>query len=184
MIVNLGYCTSRCDVPASRLEEYVSELSALLKQPPFGIELHHQKIGDDVLAQILRVEPCGSLFGDIPIVLEQNGVPGLSLFVLESDDRFAEAAKDAHSDAVWGCCCGKVALVYRNPEKAVIWHETLHLLGAEDCYDCSDPEANPGPTCDLVNCIMQYAPSDDHLLERPFLCRQNILRVRGQLAPG
>ena len=58
--------------------------------------------------------------------------------------------------ALWGAeVTGLLATVYReNPDKYIIWHEVLHIFGAEDCYDVSGQN-----TCELSTCIMQYAPT-------------------------
>lgn len=73
-----------------------------------------------------------------------------------------------------GASNGPLALVYGSADKYVIWHEALHLLGARDCYDTSDPWQNPGPTCELPNCLMQYAPTSEAVRDWPFLCQNNL----------
>ena len=73
-----------------------------------------------------------------------------------------------------GVTNGRVAFVYGACDEHVLWHEALHTLGAEDCYDVEDQ----GPTCERDNCIMQYAPTKCNVGEWPFLCGDNVKRIR------
>lgn len=83
-------------------------------------------------------------------------------------------AREANQLARWGANCGSVSLYYGPPGKDSVWHEALHLLGAEDCYD----EKGNGPTCGLSNCIMQWVPTRSDADSWPFLCDKNCHAVR------
>lgn len=77
--------------------------------------------------------------------------------------------------AVWGATEWLVALVYSSLNRFIIWHEMLHLLRAEDCYD---PDDRDEVTCGFEGCIMQYAPTSCTVRQRPFLCDGNVQRIR------
>ena len=70
-----------------------------------------------------------------------------------------------------------IAYYFENPY--VLWHEAFHLLRAEDCYETdAGTVTDRGPTCDKANCIMQYAITDDKIGNWPFLCQENMERVK------
>jgi hypothetical protein len=78
--------------------------------------------------------------------------------------------------AKWGLTHPKrIALVY-NHNKYILWHEILHLFGAEDCYDYDNPHGKL--KCGLQNCLMQYAPILKTVGERPVLCKENIKLIQ------
>jgi hypothetical protein len=92
------------------------------------------------------------------------------------DSPIALAAKKENPLAEWGIALGLWAVVYAMNNKYIIWHESLHLYTAEDCYCRENPE---GPTtCELPGCIMQYAPCEGKVAPWPFLCRKNLDHVR------
>jgi hypothetical protein len=70
-----------------------------------------------------------------------------------------------------------VAYYFENPY--ILWHEAFHLLGAEDCYGTdAGIVTDRGPTCGKSNCIMQYAITDNKIGDWPFLCEENMERVK------
>ena len=97
------------------------------------------------------------------------------------DSALAMSAVEANPTAIWGARCGQFAAVYRH-DPYVIWHEVLHLLGAQDCYPPDAPEEDRLPTCGNQNCIMQYAPTNDRVGYPPFLCAVNVERMRDQFS--
>jgi len=105
-----------------------------------------------------------------------------AIIVTDLNHPFAELTKKALPLAEWGSAwVGMFGLVYQSPiTKPVVWHETLHVLGAEDCYDQSFPAKSP--TCEHPNCIMQYEPNDRCLKNGLSLCEKNrdLLRPRAQ----
>lgn len=62
----------------------------------------------------------------------------------------------------WGVALVSRAFVFEPSNVQVIWHEALHTIGADECYDkkrpkerfhlCTDPERK---------CLMQFAPSPE-----------------------
>ena len=81
------------------------------------------------------------------------------------------AARERLAHAQWGLSMkGIFSLTYCAGNKWILWHETLHLLGAQDHYSLKEFET----TCELPTCIMQYAPSELTVGERPCLCQETL----------
>jgi len=72
-----------------------------------------------------------------------------------------------------GASLGRVALVWVEGNKYLIWHEALHTLGAEDCYEHATGVHN----CGLDGCVMQRAPTAATVRPWPFLCPANVRRL-------
>lgn len=103
---------------------------------------------------------------------------GLSnlLVICSPNSHVAKAILKSNPAALWGGSNGQFSAVYEPMNEFVLWHETLHLLGAEDCYNLEINDE--GPTCECSNCIMQYAPTQNTVGTWPFLCDGNINRIR------
>lgn len=87
----------------------------------------------------------------------------------------ASAARERLPHAAWGISLsGALSLTYTPANTAALWHETLHLLGAQDHYDPATFATN----CDLGSCVMQYAPDARTIGESPFLCPATAAIVR------
>lgn len=96
-----------------------------------------------------------------------------------SDHLLAARAKSANEVAHWGLSWpGMLALVYHFhnglPQRQIVLHETLHVLGANDCYNPDRLES----VCPLHGCIMQYAPAAGNVRPWPYLCESNLERIR------
>jgi len=68
-------------------------------------------------------------------------------------------AQAAH--AMWGCCINEtIAIDYSEPKSRLVnqLHETLHLLGVDDCYDPED-NCDPKSSCNDSKCVMRYGSS-------------------------
>jgi hypothetical protein len=96
----------------------------------------------------------------------QDRVANLVVFC-NSESNLCKKALEMNPHALWGCACGRLAAVYKANDMCPIWHETLHLFGAIDCYDDDSPNSI---NCENQNCLMQYA-SVTETLE---LCNYNI----------
>jgi len=160
-------------------DEAMRELPVLLARPSAELEVAAEPLPvsvDLTRAALDALEICGSSldgFGrrvhtqldrDVPVVIG-----------CMENHPLAKAVRESNSSARWGASDQDtgVALCYRMV-KFLIWHEALHLLGADDCYCLPDG----GPTCDQSNCIMQYEPSEQAVGEWPFLCSKNIEAIR------
>ena len=85
----------------------------------------------------------------------------------------AHAARERLPHALWGISIGgALSLTYCPGNPFAFWHETLHLLGAQDHYAT---HALGATTCELPSCIMQYAPCERTVGERPYICRRTRL---------
>ena len=89
------------------------------------------------------------------------------------DCRFARNTREVNPQAQWGAAiCGDYALVWMPDNKYLIWHEAMHLLNAEDCYDTSGQTV-----CGESRCIMQYVPCKENCDGELHLCSLNVLNV-------
>ncbi len=103
------------------------------------------------------------------------------LFVFcQGDEPFVTEAQKQNPDALWGAAVtdphGIVpyALAWRPDNKYLLWHEALHVLGADDCYDRSSGAS----TCPEQRCIMQYVPNEQNCSGDLFLCQNTIARLK------
>lgn len=84
--------------------------------------------------------------------------------------------------ARWGVTTGGLAIIYRH-EPTVVWHEMLHLLGAEDCYKVGRSGRLDDHTCGHENCLMQHEPTIERVSEvSPFLCKKNVALIKERWA--
>lgn len=85
------------------------------------------------------------------------------------------AARGAYPLARWGLCtAGVLAVTYHPGNRFILWHETMHLLGASDHYD----NRTLATTCGEPGCLMQYAPSDETVTEETCLCPETLRVLR------
>ncbi len=94
---------------------------------------------------------------------------------------FAEGCRNKNMNAEWGAANrgGLVGFTYKPGNRHVIWHEILHLLGADDCYEDAQPEK--GPTCEERKCVMQWVPTEENCGSDLVLCEKNIGRIKEHL---
>jgi hypothetical protein len=99
--------------------------------------------------------------------------PGRILLYCPGYSALAEAVQRVEPNADWGANRGFLSMVWLRNVKQLVWHETLHLLGAEDCYDLTSPASRP--KCLLEpRCLMQREPLRENCGDEPVLCRTNI----------
>ncbi len=109
-----------------------------------------------------------------------GGLIGTKLLVYCSpNSKIALAAQKNVPHAEWGATCESFAAVYSLNNKSAIFHEALHLLGANDCYDLSKSDC--GPNCECPNCIMQFEATRANVRNWPFLCDANIQRMQKRI---
>ena len=89
----------------------------------------------------------------------------------------SEAARMNKAPPCWGAANSPLAAAYKVGSKVAVWHEALHLLGADDCYIEDDPYQKK-PDCELDGCIMEYAPLESTCENWPFLCDENIKKLK------
>jgi len=180
----LLYGDLRRDGSRGCLGDSLAKLRSYLHRPPVRVQLQLEAISSADLETIGKIRDGRSLpeltSSIVDLLCEKYGY-GRSILLCHREHFFAKLALRDAPHALWGARNGWVAYVYGTSHDEAVWHEVLHLLGAEDCYDTSDPAQNPGPTCDLDDCIMQYAPTPANIRDWPFVCAGNIRRIR---APG
>ena len=179
--LELLYCSLRTDVLTTRLGEYLDEFAGLINRAPLNATLRVQRVEDSCVTCIreLNAPECIQDVGThvLEVLSPQYGF-GRTVLLCDPSHVFARCARKAAPHAEWGVACGCLAIVYGSTDKYVIWHETLHLFGAEDCYNPGNPNGHPNPNCGQPNCIMQYAPTVANVGNWPFLCGENVSRVR------
>lgn len=89
----------------------------------------------------------------------------------------SEAARMKKPPPCWGAAKMPLAAVYSPGNKVAVWHEGLHLLGLDDCYEEDNPRKKK-THCKLDGCIMEYAPPESTCESWPFLCDHNIERLQ------
>jgi hypothetical protein len=89
----------------------------------------------------------------------------------------AIAAQRKVPHAKWGAMCAFLAAVYSLNNKIAVFHEALHLLGADDCY-VEDKPCQKKADCNFKHCIMDYNPHEEWCENWPFICGKNIALIR------
>ena len=176
--MSLVYYSFRDDVTTSQLGGYLDELAQFVSQAPLCLPLNPQRISDTCASRIREVDQdsfINAVASITEILFDCGYEHAVGIFLCDLHHRIAKLAIQANRHALWGAAYDGIAFVYGEMGRYVVWHETLHLFGADDCYELP----NEGPTCNLTNCIMQYAPTTTRVGNWPFLCEENISRVRG-----
>jgi hypothetical protein len=104
-------------------------------------------------------------------------ISGKILLYCPGHTALREAVRRRESKILWGGSLGFLSMVWQGQNKQLLWHETLHLLGAEDCYDFENCKKQPKCLLDSC-CIMQWEPCPENCGEELVLCAENIARVQ------
>lgn len=179
------YCLDLPEPEQQRTQQWLEELRQFLARPPTELDLGVSNLPPD-MASVVDLElrqpprtiyPLEAYYEAIDNKLHGNLQWAPLLVRCPPDSRIALVAKKEHPIAKWGITCNRVySLVYRMNNKYIVWHEVLHLLGANDCYCPKRPEAPRA--CGLAGCIMQYAPTQRKVAAWPFLCSASVAAVR------
>jgi len=160
------------------LRKALSTLSGYLCGDPVNVQLQLEPIDPHALDEIAKIDHEDSIqelaIEVLEMLVDRYG-HGRSVMLCGGD---SPAARLNPLEGRWGIRNGCIAFVFAKFHEQIVWHEALHTLGAEDCYDESNPEQNPGPTCELSNCVMQYHPTAAGVGEWPLLCKRNVTVVR------
>ncbi|MCK4292909.1 MAG: hypothetical protein KAY65_06915 [Planctomycetes bacterium] len=103
--------------------------------------------------------------------------PAKLLVYCSPDSHIAVAAQRKAPHAKRGATCAFLAAVYSLNSKSTIFHEALHLLGADDCY-IEDKPCQKKPDCNFERCIMDYNPAEQWCENWPFICERNIEQLK------
>ena len=168
----------------SFLGDSLEELQENLRGKPTQIEIICEKLGDENVASIIpklmdSAVDLDNKIEDLTLHFRKQSapdkLPGLIL-CCPANSLIAQQVRSRNPLAQWGGKLGRLALVWQTGNKHLIWHEALHLLGAEDCYDGESTEGN----CEKEpRCIMQYAPTEKSVAPWPeCLCLGTVSRLR------
>ena len=136
----------------------MQELSKCLSLPPARIDCSFTELPEECEADIRNILQRGRISihdweHDLLCYYADNQkCISNTLVVCSQVSHLAESCKEANPNALWGLATSSLAIVYGIHDKYIVWHEMLHLLGANDCYDLS--RDNRGPNCELPNCVM------------------------------
>lgn len=176
-----------------RVARAMVRLSHLLRHPPLAAELRFEALPSvletSVVAVFTRRNCFAAKASEITLLLAEytgrgDALPGL--VVLCPQDHWLRCeCLTSNPTAHWGNSLLRLALVYEeNHHEAVIWHEALHLLGADDCYAVGPLKTvtHRGPTCGVKRCLMQYDAKLAYRPDRIELCDGNTRRVKAYWA--
>jgi hypothetical protein len=170
------------------LKNSLQELAQRLKAEPIKLEINIRRLRDEpeltkkVDGKLNRLSDPSYMFnqcaGEIlyPFFKEdiiKEDVPPKLLVYCSRDSQVAKAALRQKPLAQWGATCSPLAAVYVLDNRVAMWHEALHLLGADDCYIEDNPSQKKSD-CNLDGCIMEYAAPESTCENWPFLCDKNI----------
>ena len=194
MLKLFWYCFKMSSDDEKFVTQRLHELSQFLEKPPAKIQLEIMPLPPELkyrATEILNAPPQRheDIPNDSPYApfsvsyclhfrnLLKNYNSTRVLIYCESGSNIAKAAKEECHNAAWGLCSDPplIAAVYKLNDEYILWHEALHLFGAEDC---NKGHENPGPTCKLPGCIMQWIPAEIKVCSWPFLCQENVKLIR------
>lgn len=182
-------CLDTTSEVRQRVSEAMENLRHCLSLDPAKIDLSIRPVPDQMAATVretLLAKPNHDLRAqefELCKRFRDAGLPRTALVVVcPGGHALATRAQLQLRRAVWGWRCGQLSLVYETPfDHYILWHETLHLLDAKDCYTVDGSTGavtERGPTCDCEGCVMQYEPTEDSVSEWPFLCMGNVELIR------
>ncbi len=180
------HCSNLDESQRDFLKSVFDEFSQLLKRAPVLLEAKIRSLPEDIAKKLEKqlphppfqsCKPFSDWFDVVGPKLGELTHWAPLLLCSQQNGDIAKAAQHESPLACWGYYLNEsIATVYRPDNKYIIWHEALHLWGADDCYSYDNPH---GPTtCELKNCIMQYAPKQQNVGDRLFLCERNVDCIR------
>ncbi len=190
MITIYWHCleTTATDEDEKFVAGALDQLAQHLRKEPTKLPISIKRLGDEpelarkVAEKLNRLNDQLYTFSDcaadIADVLPIDKAYTAKLLVYCSPHgHIAVAAQRKNPDARWGGTCGPLAAVYKPNDKNGVFHEALHLLGADECYREDDPYQKK-PDCNRDGCIMEYEPTENTCEDWPFLCDKNVRIIR------
>ncbi len=168
------------------IDASLKELEHILGKSPLSLNYSFRQLPTDLKNKIdFDADDLFKISDNVVRILNQElkGIRALLklLVCTEYESGLAKLCRNYDKSAWWGVSTDWMAVVYKLDNKYAIWHETLHLLGAHDCYrKGKDGQViDRGPTCN-ANCVMVYAPSEEtvNIKKWPFLCEKNLCKLR------
>jgi hypothetical protein len=143
-----------------------------------GLRLSGSQLPPQLAALILPHLESGHLEGAVEAMLDiwnASAASHLTIYCPDPSHPAVLSARRRLPHAEWGISIsGLLSITYASANRHVLWHETLHLLGAQDHYD----PITFRTTCELSSCLMQYAPDEQTVGLRSFLCPATAAIVR------
>jgi hypothetical protein len=144
-----------------------------------GLKLGGTEVTADLLEAILPSLHAGNLRGAVAALRDFGGGLGcrrhVTVYCPDAGHPAARAARGRLWHAAWGISLsGTLSLTYAPGNPYALWHESLHLLGAEDHYDLRTFRT----TCGMPTCLMQYAPDENTVGPRPLICPATAVILR------
>jgi len=167
------------------IEDCLNQFSSYIAEPPINIDYYFSPIPEELKIEVSELTHQNSLETCSAIIMDKmidrlNCIPNL-IILCSPTHHLAKLSKTALETALWGICCEEwLSIIYHLDNEYLVWHEVLHLFGADDCYDLTINHR--GPTCKLPNCIMQYEATKDNVGEYPFLCQSNIEKIKNKVS--
>ena len=167
------------------LFQSMGDLSECLAKSPTEINYTFTQLPEECEADIRRVldtTPDSIYVCEASIIecfVKRQGQASSLLVLCDKESPLAEMAVKASPKALWGIATYSLSLAYEFHDQYSIWHEMLHLIGADDCYDLNKNDR--GPNCNCPNCIMQYEATKANVGDWPFLCDANIQRIQRRI---
>ncbi len=178
-------------------EAWIRRFPELMGSPPLELRCETCAVEGDLRRRLAATFDQGDIYSVAASVADelvdseewdlrvgpQQPLPLPKLVVLcRPDTTLARKVREAKPKALWGACIGNTLAIVYHHEATVVWHELLHLFGAEDCYDEEAPNESDVPTCGNAQCLMQFAPSLERVGDPPFICEANIQLIRQRAA--
>lgn len=146
-----------------------------------GLKLSGAEVTGELLEGLIPALQSGHLDGAVRAVKDWRGrerpgvVTHLTVYCPDARSQAARAARRRLRHAEWGISlAGALSLTYARGNPYALWHESLHLLGAQDHYDLRTFRT----TCGMPTCVMQYAPDENTVGSSPFLCPRTAAVLR------
>ena len=203
MITIYWHCLSMTEADETFVNGALDELAEHLKGEPIKLTVTIKALTDEpelekkvderlnrLSDQSYTFSKCDADIGDLFLKFDliTETCTAKLLVYCSSDSRIAlaaksEAARMKKPPPCWGATCGSFSAAYPPKDQLIskftIWHEALHLLGIDDCYDENTLRRN----CKCETCVMQYKPPKgvDENWPSPLcdnLCRENITQLQ------
>lgn len=186
MIVLYWHCLDMKECDERFLANTLEQLCQFLRTEPTRLAVTSRRLKDehklvkkvDIILHKIRNQPDEFERGALDIVKVLPTAAHLLVYCMPCSG-IAKAAVRFNNEAEWGIThpycftSNSFAAVYKRGNKFVVWHEALHLLGANDCSDCHSAEC-----CDSAHDIMQHIPMPENVRNWPFLCGNNITLIQ------
>jgi len=170
----LGCDASDAAFVTQAMNQFVLQLNDVMP----GLKLAVSELPPQFTSAILPHLQSGHLDGVVKSVhalSDADMTSHLTIYCPDPSHPAVRSARSRLSHAHRGLSiAGKLALTYAPENRHILWHETLHLLGAQDHYDAVTLRT----TCTLPSCLMQYAPDEQTVGSRPMICDATAAIIR------